>query len=245
MNNGARTAMVVIAGLTLAAAAGCSKPDESTGNPTQIRTMAEQITTQTAVKTPVEQTTTLEAAKTPEQVLLAVQPAVAFLNECLQDKFGAQWNTTPSYQAAFTSQEAFESRTEGILNPAVLFLPTERSQYAEQYYLDPTECFYFPVTNYRTKEDVKDAMRSYMSEEMVERFYGDEFAEYEGKLYITRGARGYSAASLKPDSLQYLEQKAGIDYVSVDVLLFDKPDYTATLGFEWDGAGFKLVSEEH
>ena len=70
-----------------------------------------------------------------------------------------------------------------------------------------------------------------MSDEIIDNYFRDDFFEYDGMLYLVRGARGYGAIDVDCESVKYVGEKDGKQYVSVDILYFGDYDYTETVEF--------------
>ena len=74
-----------------------------------------------------------------------------------------------------------------------------------------------------------------MAKELVDEVFHDDFLEFDGKLYLVRGAKGYGAYSLDMNSLKYDKEMDGKQYATVDMLFFSEYDKTLNLEFEKQG----------
>lgn len=163
-----------------------------------------------------------------EKFLEDITPNVVCLNSCVQEMFGAEVGSDEdSYLAAYESESAY---AYGMGNIALLFKLGEESKYAN-YFIDPTCSDYYPVKNFKTNTEVKDYLRKYLSDEVIDQWFSNDFLEYEGQLYLRRGSRGYGAMTCDLESLKYVEEKDDKQYVTVDFKLFDKFDHTEKLEF--------------
>ncbi len=169
-----------------------------------------------------------------------ITPNVSCLDSCVQEVFGAQADMDDAYLAAYESESAYAGGTGKI---ALLFKQGEESKYGG-YYIDPAYTSYYPVTNFKTNAEVADYLKKYLSQSIVDQWFSNDFLEYESKLYLVRGARGYGAMQCDLDSLQYLEEKDGKQYVTVKFNLFDEFDHTEKLEFTKVNDSWVMTGEE-
>lgn len=163
-----------------------------------------------------------------EKFLEDITPNVVCLNSCVQEIFGAEVDfNEDSYLAAYESESAY---ADGMGDIALLFKQGEESKYAN-YFIDPISSYYYPVKNFKTNTEVRDYLRKYLSDEVIDQWFSNDFLEYEGQLYLRRGSRGYGAMTCDLESLKYVEEKDGKQYVTVDFKLFDELDHAETLEF--------------
>lgn len=162
-----------------------------------------------------------------EKFLEDIAPNVIYLDSCVQEMFCAEVDFDDSYLAAYESKSAY---ADGIGNIALLFKPGEENKYAD-YFIDPTYSSYYTVTNFKTNSEVRDYLKKYLSDDIIDKWLLNDFLEYEGQLYLVRGSRGYGAVTCDLESVKYVEEKDGKQYVTVDFKLFDEFDYTETLEF--------------
>ena len=151
--------------------------------------------------------------------------------------FGADVDFDTSYFSAFADEDSYDG---GSGERVLLFAPEDEQKYAEQYYIDPTYSEFYPVSNFKTNDDVRAHLSQYLSEELVDKYFHDDFLEYEDTLYLRRGARGYGAITIDMESVKYLEERDGKQYASIDFLYFNDYDYTAELEFIKNGDGWIL-----
>jgi len=162
-----------------------------------------------------------------EKFLEDITPNVIYLNSCVQEMFCAEVNFEDSYLSAYESKSAY---ADGLGDIALLFKPGEEGKYPD-YFIDPTCSSYYPVTNFKTNSEVRDYLKKYLSEDVIDKWFSNDFLEYEGQLYLVRGSRGYGAMTCDLESVKYVEEKDGKQYVTVDFKLFDEFDHTETLEF--------------
>ena len=169
-----------------------------------------------------------------------ITPNVSCLDACVQEVFGAQADMDTVYLAAYESESAYAGGTGNI---ALLFQQGEEGKYSN-YYIDPAYTSYYPVTNFKTNADVAEYLKNYLSQDIVDKWFSNDFLEYDGQLYLVRGAKGYGAMTCDLNSLRYVEEKDGKQYVAVDFQLFDALDHTEKLEFTKVNDGWVLTGEE-
>lgn len=178
-----------------------------------------------------------QSAFNEEEFLNEIKPNIECLKSCEEEMFGADVDFDTSYFSAFADEDSYDG---GSGERVLLFAPEDEQKYAEQYYIDPTYSEFYPVSNFKTNDDVRAHLSQYLSEELVDKYFHDDFLEYEGTLYLRRGARGYGAITIDMESVKYLEERDGKQYASIDFLYFNDYDYTAELEFIKNGDGWIL-----
>lgn len=178
-----------------------------------------------------------QSAFNEEEFLNEIKPNIECLKSCEAEMFGADVDFDTSYFSAFADEDSYDG---GSGERVLLFAPEDEQKYAEQYYIDPTYSEFYPVSNFKTNDDVRAHLSQYLSEELVDKYFHDDFLEYEDTLYLRRGARGYGAITIDMDSVKYLEERDGKQYASIDFLYFNDYDYTAELEFIKNGDGWIL-----
>lgn len=178
-----------------------------------------------------------QSAFNEKEFLNEIKPNIECLKSCEEEMFGADVDFDTSYFSAFADEDSYDG---GSGERVLLFAPEDEQKYAEQYYIDPTYSDFYPVSNFKTNDDVRAHLSQYLSEELVDKYFHDDFLEYEGTLYLRRGARGYGAITIDMESVKYLEERDGKQYASIDFLYFNDYDYTAELEFIKNGDGWIL-----
>ena len=161
-----------------------------------------------------------------EKFLEDITPNVDCLDSCVREMFCAEADDD-EYLAAYESEDAY---ADGSGDVAVLFKPGEESKYGD-YFIDPCLSSYYLVKNFKTNSEVRDYLKKYLSEDVIDKWFSNDFLEYKGQLYLRRGARGYGAVKCDLKSLKYVEEKDDKQYVTVDFKAFDEFDHTETLEF--------------
>lgn len=162
-----------------------------------------------------------------EKFLEDISPNIACLDSCVHEIFGAEVDSDDSYLAVYESESAY---ADGMGNITLLFKPGEENKYTG-YFPDPTDSLYYRVTNFKTNSEVRDNLKKYLSDNVIDKWFFNDFLEYEEQLYLIRGSRGYGAETIDFDSVKYVEEKDAKQYVTVDFKLFDGFDRTEKLEF--------------
>lgn len=184
--------------------------------------------------------TAKEASTFDEAAFLEeIKPHVACLNQCELELFGAEVDFDKEYLGVYESEAAYDDGRGKVVK---LYLPEEENSVAG-YYLDPTISSYYKVSNFQTNAEVREYLRQYLSDDVIDGVFRDDFLEYENGLYLRRGSRGYGAVTIDPDSLKFVERKDDKYYVAVDYLLFEKYDKTVTLVFEQKEDGWIMTDK--
>ena len=179
--------------------------------------------------TPNQTEETFDAAAFIEEIT----PNVECLNSCEIELFGADVDFDDEYWAAYTSEEAYADLLGEV---AILYKPEQETELSG-YYLDPAVVSYYPVKNFKSNAEVEAYLKQYLSDQVIADKFHQDFLEYEGTLYLRRGAKGYGAVTCDIDSLSFVETKEDYYYVNMDYLLFDEYDSTVMLEFQKiDGA---------
>ncbi len=163
-----------------------------------------------------------------EAFLEEARQNVVVLNECVLELFGAEYNFEEDNLALY-KDEASYANGEGEV--AKLISLEEEKNYPE-YFVDPTYCSYYPVSNFKTNDEVREYLRNYLSDDVINEYFHNDFLEYEGNLYLRRGARGYGAVEYDTENIRFAEEKDGKYYIEMDVIYFGEYDYTELLELE-------------
>ena len=158
---------------------------------------------------------------------------------CVLEMFCADVEWKEHYFAVYESEKAYDN---GSGLPAVLYA-FDSEMPKGNYFEDPTKCDYYKVNNFKTNNDVRQYLKKYLSDSVIENWFDNDFLEYNGNLYMRRGARGYGALICEAHSMKFAGEKYGRYYVTVDFLLFDELEYTVTLEFENIDGNWILTKE--
>lgn len=166
-------------------------------------------------------------SKQNQAFLFEVMPNIEVLSKCVEELFCADVNYSEEYAAIYESEQSYD---DGDGAPALLYSKKQEAPKGD-YFKDPTESSYYMVNNFKTNEEVKQYLKGYLSDKIIDRWFHNDFLEYNGNLYLQRGGRGYGALLCAMHSARFLEQKQDKYYVAVDFLLFDELDYVEILEF--------------
>lgn len=175
-----------------------------------------------------------------EQFLEEIMPNIMCLDSCIREEFCAEEDSEDFYFAVYESESAY---AEGLGEVSLLYKPGEEGNYAD-YFIDPTDSFYYTVTNFKTNLEVRDYLKDYLFDEVIDKWFSNDFFEYEGDLYLVRGSRGYGAITCDLESVNYIEEKDGKHYVTADFMIFDEFDHTETLEFSKINDAWIMTDED-
>ncbi len=165
------------------------------------------------------------------------QGGMIFLNEIYRETFGAEYDFEDEMlmQAAFESEQAYMNGED----PAALYLPTEEAP--SGLFLDPSYALYIPVLNFRSMQELTANASEYITDAYMQTIQAgleDNFFEYEGTLYLVRGARGYGSTSLDLDTVAVHEEKENA--MQAELLTFGEYDGEVVAEFTMDNGRWKI-----
>ncbi|MBP3705385.1 MAG: hypothetical protein J6I98_07620 [Clostridia bacterium] len=178
--------------------------------------------TPTASPTP-EATATPEPTESPEQLLSVFADYIVLLNDCFSETCGAVLNQDVCYRRVYTSSDA-------MLNGDTPIDVVPRDSVTD--ITDPTDAALYEITNYTSNADARAYLAGYFSESVIEQVFPNEFLEFEGKLYMVYGSRGYGGHEYDAAAAQITEYGDARCVVSAPVYWFESYSGDAELIFE-------------
>lgn len=170
-----------------------------------------------------------ETAAVDEEVFLEeIAPNILCLDSCELEMFDADVDFEEEYFCAYESEETYDNG----LGPVVKLYKEGEEATVSEYFIDPVMASYYPVRNFQTNAEVRAHLEEYLSPEITAEKFRDDFLEYDGKLYLKRGARGYGAITCDTESVAFLEKQGDSYYATMDYLYFGDYDYTVKLEFQ-------------
>lgn len=157
-----------------------------------------------------------------------IVPNILCLNSCELEMFDADVDFEDEYFCVYESEEAYDDGR----GPVVKLYQEGEEATVSEYFLDPVMSSYYPVRNFQTNEEVRAHLEEFLSPEIVAEKFHDDFLEYDGTLYLMRGARGYGAITCDTESVAFLEKQGDSYYATMDYLYFGDYDYTVKLEFQ-------------
>ena len=129
-----------------------------------------------------------------EQELIAEH--VAALNEVFQETFytGVDWNDE-TYARLFKEEQINGTTAEAI--PDLMMKNSEiyENGIPEGYFEDAGDADCYLVEDYYSKEEIYGVLGKWLSEDIFLEKIDQNMIEFDGRLYMTRGGRGYSVES--------------------------------------------------
>lgn len=165
-----------------------------------------------------------------EKFLEDVKPVVDALYKCDMEEFCADIDFDKSFSAGY--------KGDGI---SVLYPSNEERP--EDCAEDPAAASYLLVRNYTTVEQVRDGLKRYMTEDVINGFLEleNDFFEFDGKLYARRGGRGYGEPHCLPETLTYVKEENGMQIAEIEYDNLGESDGKCTLKFKKTDEGWKLA----
>lgn len=168
----------------------------------------------------------------PDIFVNEVYPTLECLKSCDLELFGAQIDESIAYSAGMTTVEGIQQ--VGVLYPKGEPLPQGFEE-------DPGYADYYLVKNFRTNSEVWEHLSHYLSEKVIHDVFHNDFLEYDGKLYLQRGGRGYGAIVCEPDTACYLRKENDCHVLKIDYWAFGEYDHTAELYMMNTSEGWKIA----
>ena len=222
--------MIALLALAAFLLAGCAGPaQEETQQP-------EETPPQEETQKPEEETPK-KVEYDPDTFMTDILPAAECLNSCFHETFGAEVDYDTIYHAGFDADGAPHLYLDGEALPEGC---EEDGSYAS----------YFPVSNFSSIAEVRNSLTKYLTEEVLTShplmpdMLEHNFLEYEGALYLWRGARGYGAVNMDLESMEYLGEVDGLQQVKVPFYLITEYTHDSVLSFEGTENGWMIVGIE-
>ena len=146
-----------------------------------------------------------------EELLKAVIEPLDCLIECDSEMFGAKTDFDKDYCSIYKDSDE-----------SMLIIPQEDREKYTDYHDDPAFTHFYPVENFKTNTDVREYLEQYLSKELIDCLFHDDFLEYEGTLYMLRGDRGYGGSTYDKESLKYLGEENGAYLFNINYIEFDE-----------------------
>ena len=184
---------------------------------------------ETAAETVAAETQTL----VPATLLEDIAPALDCLYSWDQETYGAIADFDTAMMA-------------GLKDGKISVLYDQNDKLPEGYEQDPGFIRYHPVFNFASLEEVKKELSKYVTDEVLAEMDLEEaFLEFEGKLYLVRGARGYGAYLCDVGTVKYLGEKDGLQQITIGYNLFDNYSNDVTVSFLETEEGWKIAAVEN
>ncbi len=175
-------------------------------------------------------------------------PWIAAIDSCVAETFGADADFTQGYLRLYDTEEAaLAGENCAALVPEQELSGTDGTY--EGRYVDPGYASLYPISNYTAAADAEAYLKQYLSDAAYETMVGEalgwDLYEFEGKLYLVRGGRGYGAESYDWSTAAYRGRQNGLAIVTVGKRMFDEPSGTDAFFFGSDADGvYKVIKKE-
>ena len=115
------------------------------------------------------------------------------MNQCYAETCGAELDLDHPYSRVYTSAQAM---LDG--EAPIDVVPQETVDRSNP--TDLTDATLYEILNFKTNAEARAYLEQYMTPEMADALFPNEFCEMNGKLYMVYGSRGYGMHRLDPDS---------------------------------------------
>ena len=198
--------------------------------------------------------TTAEEPQLSEQELLALlRENVEWLNAVENEWFMAEVQWEEAYGAILS----YENSQYGKIKRLVP-MPTSTSELegtlAEKEIFDPIPVHYYPITNYISVEQIVERLREYMdvdcpnivqcSSASASKIVHDDVMEFNGRVYLTRGSRGYGVYDYDLQTLKIVSFDETTCEAECDLVRMDNVRSVQTISFEKRNGRWIIVHVE-
>ena len=174
-----------------------------------------------------------------QDTLDLLTPYISMLNSCAAEKFGVTADLQDPYIAIFASESAWKNNPDA---PEALVRETDKSKYKDGY-ADPAAISYYKVKGFTSNEEVQQYLNSWLGESVVEKWFHNDFFEYDGALYLARGGRGYGSEACGDTALQS-SPGSNTPSVTVTWYLFGEQNQKERLDFHYQNGVLLLDGEQ-
>lgn len=197
---------------------------------------------------------TAEEPQMSEQELLALlQENVEWLNAVEHEWFMAEVQWDEGYHAILSYENGQYGKIKRLVpRPTV---SSELKRYvAEGEVVDPAERSFYLISNYSSKEQMLNDLHEYidvdsqnivqMSSSSVSDMLDEDVLEFDGRLYLIRGGRGYGVFDYDPQTLKIVSFDETTCEAECDLLCFDQFYSVQTISFEKHNGRWIIVHVE-
>ena len=208
----------ILAAFMLFCCAGCSVADYIVDPATESEAvtaepeLTDDYTESTGTVVPAEPAET-EETESADDLLSVLSTHMWLLNECMLETYGANLNRDVAYARVYTSQDA-------MMNGEAPLDVVPRSTITE--ITDATDATLYEVTNFSTNAEVRAYLEEYFTPALVSSLFFEEFQEFDGKLYMVYGSRGYGESLYDLDSAYIAEADEDRCTVAVNMYYFEE-----------------------
>ncbi len=164
------------------------------------------------------------------------------LNEVYTEMYSVEYYDTEDQvkKAVYLNEDDFVND----IPPAMLIGVGE--SVPEGYAADPAEAVYYPIYNFTSLYELEEHLSLYFTQQYIDnqrQYFGYNFLEHDGTLYLVRGGRGYGMFGIDFDSIDYSKM---VD----NTLLIDGIGWGEYYGkflveFVQEGDGWKIASDRY
>ncbi len=182
-----------------------------------------------------ESTAAPEATLSPDALLDTLRVHIDLIDRCYQETCGAELDRDTPYSRVYTSADAMIAGEAPI--DVVPQSTVDRSSPT-----DPTDATLYEILNFKTNAEVRAYLEQYMTPDVADRLFPNEFCEMNGRLYMVYGPRGYGMHRLDASSAAITVTGDTACTVTVDSYWFEQKGEPCTVSFENAGNGWKITA---
>ena len=208
-----KTMIFILISALLSAMTGCTPAKEQQNDPT-----AEPVPVQTATA----ETEQKPQTENPQELLEELKYSIVLLDLCFDETCGAEMNRDIAYSRVYTSMDA-------MINGEEMIDVVPQDQITEE--TDAASMVLYEITNYTTNDEVRADLENYFTASVVNDVFPDEFIEFNGKLYMGYGGRGYGIHDYDLDSAEIVDLNEDTCQIDVIYLMHEEPEGVASIYF--------------
>lgn len=178
---------------------------------------------------------TPEATLSPDALLDTLRFHIDLIDQCYQETCGAELDRDTPYSRVYTSADAMIAGEAPI--DVVPQSTVDRSSPT-----DPTDATLYEILNFKTNAEVRAYLEQYMTPDVADGLFPNEFCEMNGRLYMVYGSRGYGMHRLDASSAAITAAGDAACTVTVDSYWFEQKGEPCTVSFENAGDGWKITA---
>ena len=203
--------------------------------------------------TQTSQTTAEEPQLSEQELLALLRENVEWLNAVENECFMAEVQWEEAYGAILSYENSQYGKIKRLVPRPTVSSELKR-HVAEGEAVDPAERSFYPISNYSSKEQMLNDLCEYidvdspnivqMSSSSVSDMLDEDVLEFDGRLYMIRGGRGYGVYDYDPQTLKIVSFDETTCEAECDLLFFDQFYSVQTISFEKRNGRWIIVHVE-
>ena len=198
--------------------------------------------------------TAAEEPQLSEQELLALlRENVEWLNAVENEWFMAEVQWEEAYGAILSYENSQYGKIKRLVPMRAITSELEGTL-AENEIFDPIPVYYYPISNYSSEEEIVERLREYVDVDCPNIVHGSsasaskivhgDVMEFNGRLYLTRGSRGYGVFNYDLQTLKIVSFDETTCKAECDLVRMDNVRSVQTISFEKRNGRWIIVHVE-